>query len=60
MMLKLEYRFPRLQWHRLKWHPAYSDSFDMSQLAFLIYEKWFGYSDTFLEKHFSLVPKVSL
>ena len=26
------YRSPRLQWHRLMWHPAYSDSFCQSHL----------------------------
>ena len=32
----LYYRFPRLQWHWLQWHPTYSDSFDMFQMAFHI------------------------
>ena len=35
-IMNLGYRFPRLQWHRLQWHPAYSDSFDMSQMAYYI------------------------
>ena len=30
----LFYRFPRLEWHWLQWHPGYSDSFDRSRLAF--------------------------
>ena len=27
------YRLPRSQWHRLQWHPCYSDTFDSSQMA---------------------------
>ena len=34
--MRSHYRLPRLQWHRLQWHPAYGDSFDRSQMAFSI------------------------
>ena len=32
-LLQKQYRFPRLQWHWLEWHPGYSDSFDRSQMT---------------------------
>ena len=46
------HRSPRLQWHCLQWHPAYSDTFCMSQmigllLNFLCLQWQSGYSDTF-------------
>ena len=41
----------RLQWHCLQWHPAYSDTFGMSQMiGLLLNYLWLqwqsGYSDT--------------
>ena len=46
------YRSPRLQWHWLQWHPAFSDTFGMSQMIGLLLNifclQWqSGYSDTF-------------
>ena len=45
------YRSPRLQWHCLQWHPAYSDTFGMSQmigllLSYLWLQWQSGYSGT--------------
>ena len=34
------YRSPRLQWHCLQWHPAYSDTFGMSQSGLLLNYHW--------------------
>ena len=47
-----QYRSPRLQWHCLQWHPAFSDTFGMSRMIGLIVNyiclQWqSGYSDTF-------------
>ena len=47
-----KYRSPRLQWHYLQWHPAYSDTFCISQmidsLLNYLWLQWQSvYSDTF-------------
>ena len=46
------YRSPRLQWHWLQWHPAFSDTFGMPQMIGLLLNifclQWqSGYNDTF-------------
>ena len=52
VITKVSYRSPRLQWHCLQWHPAYSDTFGMSRMIgllvnFLCLQWQSGYSDTF-------------